>query len=183
MNEFGEARGSGGLSARIKGSLALNGLLVAVVFGAVLIGSEGRATAVVARPSNELAALEAAAGLEPTVENVQTLAKAYLEQGQSGMAQALLDRHASLDTAELSSTRARVALAQGRASEALQLSRLTLAQCEATACSPALVGKSLRQVEVLETMLSAGVEDPRQDPEAAQIALQRSGREVRLAHN
>jgi hypothetical protein len=166
-----------------KATIALNGVLVAVVFGAVLIGSEGRATALVAEPSTELAALEAAAGREPTAENVQTLAKAYLDHGQSGMAQALLDRNPSLDTPELSSTRARVALAQGHASEALQLSRLTLAQCEIAECSPGLVGKSLRQVEVLETMLGAGLEDPRLDPEATHKALQRSGREVRLAHN
>lgn len=164
-----------------KAGLVLNGLLVVGIAAAVLVGSEGRATAVVPSPSAELTALEAQAATNPTEENLAALTKAYLDCGQPGLAQSVLDRHADKKSPELTHSRARVAIAQGNASEALGLSKLTLAQCEERECSSWLVGKTLHQVEFLEAVLDAGIDDLAANPNKTSTAMSRANREVRLA--
>ena len=168
-----------------RAGIVLNGLLIVGAIGAAVLGSEGRATAILQQPPAELAQLEATVATAPTPENLQLLSKTYLDHGQSGLAQALLDRHAKVQTPELTNARARVALAQGRASEALALSRLSLAECDqpGVRCAPWVMGKSLRQVAYLEAILEAGIDDPQQDPYRTSSALLHSTREVRLAHN
>lgn len=169
-----------------KAGLVLNGFLVVGIAAAVLIGSEGRATAVVPGPTAELANLESAAAKDPSAENLGNLTKAYLDAGQPGLAQSVLDRHAGISNPELTHARARVAIAQGNATEALALSRLTLAQCEEqteAACSSYLIGKSLHQVEFLEAVLEAGIDDLAANPQKTTTAMQRANREVKLAHN
>ncbi len=166
-----------------KAGLVLNGLLVVGIAAAVLIGSEGRATAVVPTANPTLAALETETAKAPTAANLAALSKAYLDCGQPGLAQSVLDRHSALKTPDLSHSRARVAIAQGNASEALTLSKLTLAQCEENeaACSSWLVAKSLHQVEFLEAVLDAGIDDLAANPNKTSTAMFRSSREVRLA--
>ncbi len=163
-----------------KAGLVLNGLLVVGIAAAVLIGSEGRATAVVA-PNPALAALETEAATAPTEANLAALTKAYLDCGQPGLAQSVLDRHADKKAPELTHSRARVAIAQGNASEALLLSKLTLAQCEERECSSWLVGKSLHQVEFLEAVLDAGIDDLAANPNKTSTAMLKTSREVKLA--
>ena len=166
-----------------KAGLILNGLLVVGIAAAVLIGSEGRATALVPVANPALAALEAETAKAPTETNLAALSKAYLDCGQPGMAQSVLDRHADIETAELTHSRARVAIAQGNASEALTLSRLTLAQCDEdeAVCSSWLIAKSLHQVEFLEAVLEAGIDDLSANPNRTSTAMLRSSREVKLA--
>lgn len=162
----------------------LHGVLVATVGAVLVAGSEGEAAQLVSS-SDSLARLEADVAQAPTSDSLVSLVGAYLERNQPGLAQAALDKNASLDDARLTHERSRVALAQGDVEGSLRLAHLTLATCDARPsedpCAAWLVVKSVRQVTLLEAMRSAGVQDPAEDPALARTALARTGASVRLA--
>ncbi|HTJ81817.1 MAG TPA: hypothetical protein VL400_08825 [Polyangiaceae bacterium] len=157
----------------------VHGVVATLAGTLLLVGSESEATPVVSAPSG-IAALEADVAHAPTTESLASLTSAYLERNQPGLAQALLDAHPELDSAELTHQRARVALAEGEVDRALSLSRLSLAMCE-DHCPAGLTAKALRQISTLEAMERAGIRDPSDDPAATRAALAQSNREVRLA--
>lgn len=164
----------------------LHGALLACVVSALMIGSEGKAASIVQKTDPELARLEKAAAQSPTPSTVGDLATAYLQNNQPGLAQGLLDQHAALSSPELLHVRSRVALAQGQVDEALQLSRLTLATCdtasaqEGAACPSWLYARTVRQVDYLQALSSAGINDPAKAPAESNAIVERSHREVRL---
>ncbi len=158
----------------------LNGVLLSGVLTILLVGSEGTAAPVVEVRSDDLNALEAEVATAPTAANVAELGAWYLDHGQPGLAQSLLDSHETVRAPEVSHLRSRVALAQGQVDEALRHAEVTVLECDDSPCSPALIGRALRQVEFLGAMNAAGIVDPRKDPVQTQVALVRSTREVKL---
>jgi hypothetical protein len=166
-----------------KAGFLLNGVALTGVLTMLLIGSEGRPTAVVQAADDELTAMENVAAREPTAASIGALASEYLDRREPGLAQALLDRHPQLDGAELAFARSRTALGRGDLAEAERLTELTLAICDvsATACTAKLFGRTLHQASYLRALSDAGIADPAINPEAAAALVERSGRLVRLA--
>jgi len=158
----------------------LHGALLAGVVSALLIGSEGKAAPVVAKTDAGTAKLEQVVARAPTAASVAELAGAYLAQNQPGLAQGLLDHHADLSSPELLHVRSRVALAQGQVDESLQLSRLTLATCEAESCPSWVYARTVRQIDYLQALSNAGINDPAQAPAESNAIVDRTSREVRL---
>jgi len=160
--------------------LVLNGVLLSGVLTVMLVGSEGAAAPVVQNRDQGLSALEADVATEPNAENLSALASTYLDHQQPGLAQAVLDQNAAIDAAAVTHVRSRVALAHGRVSEALYLSELTVKKCDLDGCAPKTVARALRQAELLRAMSEAGISDPSLDPVGTDLAVARSGRQVRL---
>jgi len=170
-----------------KVGFVLNGVLLAGVLTVLFLGSEGVAAPLldvesVNQNSSDLALLESSVAADPQPANVAALASRYLDHGQPGLAQGALDQFQGSDDAQLTHVRSRVAFAQGHTVDALALSRESVASCEATAsrCPNWVLARALRQTEILEAMLAAGIEDPALDPARTQAAVDSAMREVRL---
>jgi len=182
----------------------LNGVLVSGVVSVLFLGAEGVASPVLDAPlggdssKSDLSALESSVAIQPEARNVTELATAYLDRQQPGLAQAALDRlpESAPDSAAATSAdsaaeasllyvRSRVALAQGRGSDALAFSRTALSACErpGAACQGGLYAKTLHQIAWLEAMTDAGVQDPAAEPDRARNAMEGAVREVRLVAN
>jgi len=159
--------------------MVVHGVLATLAATILVVGSESEATPIVASPQG-VASLEADVAKAPTAEALSNLTGAYLERGQPGLAQAVLDAHPEVDSPELSHERARVALAQGEVAHALSLSKLSLSMC-GEHCTASFTAKALRQIATLEAMEKAGIQDPKDDPIATRAALAAGNREVRLA--
>lgn len=127
----------------------LNGFAAVAIVGVAFFGAQGRTSAVVSSDP-ELAALERNASERPSA--LPALAAAYLERGQPGLAQAVLDRaDASGADAELLHLRGRVAIARGELDEAEHLQELTLATCaQSLACPSWLEARAERQLGMLK---------------------------------
>lgn len=167
-----------------KVSLILNGVVLTGVLTLLLVDAGAAPAPVLSAPDSRLGELEAAAVETATPTTIGSLAAAYLDRQQPGLAQAVLDRHPELAGAELSLARSRVALARGDVDEAREQTALALASCDAPAaspCSASLVGRALQQGSYLASLESAGVIDPVAHPVAARAALAESRREVVLS--
>lgn len=163
-----------------------NSLLLVGIVSAVVLGSGGIASPVIAAEQDaDLQALETAVAQSPSPASVASLASGYLDRHQPGLAQAVLDQHPGEDSAELGLVRARTAFDQGRTEDARSLASSALYACEAAppqhACNHATYSKLVRQNAILDAMSEAGVEDAAANPERARAALATVVREVRLA--
>lgn len=163
-----------------------NSVLLVGIVGAVVLGTGGIASPVIAAERDaDLQALETALTQSPSPTTVANLASGYLDRKQPGLAQAVLDQHASQDSPELGLVRARAAFDQGRTEEARSLASSALYACEAApphlACMHSTYSKLVRQTAILDAMSDAGVEDAAANPEGARAALATVVREVRLA--
>jgi hypothetical protein len=138
------------------GALAwlLNGSVAVAVIGVAFFGAQGRTSAVVSSDP-ELVSLERRASEQ--VSALPALAAAYLERGQPGLAQSVLDRaDANSADPELIHLRGRVAIARGEHEEAEHLQELTLATCaESLACPSWLEARAGRQLDMLKTARSS----------------------------
>jgi hypothetical protein len=82
---------------------------------------------------------------------------------------------------------ARALLDQGRSADALAAERRVLARCaesdadppsEAQACSTYLIASATRRAEILEQLVTLGVEDANAHPEASSLAYHNATRQV-----
>ncbi len=165
-------------------ALAANGVfLVGAVF-VLGFGFKEEAAPLLTEPLGaQTRTLEAEVAHTPSAAALSTLATAYLDRHQPGLALSVLERYPSVESPELSEVRARALVAQGEGQKALNVLRgLSNACADGTAgtCPNWLLAKTLRQQAFLEELLGAGIEDVARDPEATRQAYERSDRQVRL---
>ncbi|MGK4008587.1 hypothetical protein WMF31_38620 [Sorangium sp. So ce1036] len=164
----------------------VNGMVLAGIALTVGVGPSLRASRLLppraAAGHEDLAALEARYAADPTPANVTTLAAAYLEHGQPGLASSALDAapHEVRALPEAAHLSARALFRRGRAREALAAAEQASAACSSGACPAWLAAKTARQRALLEQIVAAGVEDPQADPAAVLAAYERGASEVRL---
>ena len=175
------------------GLLFTNGILLAGIFAVLTIGpgTHGKrllpadaAPTSAAETPVDLAALESAAALAPTVDSVVALASAYVDRGQPGLASAVIDkapRAIQLDP-RVADVSARALFHRGRARQALATVEDALDACDADAvvCRSWQVAKARRPAAFLQEVVAAGIEDPMTDPAAVRAAYERSTQKVGL---
>ena len=127
---------------------------------------------------------KAAASPADTVHLLE-LAQSYLDAHQSGYAQARIegapDSVRKLPAVE--HIYARALLDQGRSADALAAERRVLAACDACEsadppCSTYLIASATRRSDILEQLVSLGIEDANAHPEASSLAYHNATRQV-----
>lgn len=164
-------------------AIAANGVfLVGAVF-VLGFGFKEEAAPILSEPlAAETQSLEAEAAHTPSAATLKSLASAYLDRHQSGLALSVLERYPDVSSPELSEIRARALVAQGEGQKALNVLRGLSNACEdgTAACPNWLLAKTLRQQAFLEELVGAGIDDVASDPAATRQAYERSDRQVRL---
>lgn len=129
-----------------------------------------------------LSSLEERAALAPSVETVTTLASAYVDRGQPGLACAVIERsdrsiQSNLAVADI---HARALFHRGQPRQALAVVEDALAACESneTSCRNWQTSKAQGQAAFLHEVVVAGIEDPMTDPAALRAAYERSTKKV-----
>lgn len=164
---------------------------VLVAIGAIwFAGSTQREKRVVGETQTDrVGLLEERVAADPSdATRVRELAQAYLDARAPGMAVASLER-APLSVRtdpSVDHLYARALLDQGRSADALAAERRVLAQCtpadatsEAPAtCSTYLIASATRRAEILEQLVTLGVEDANAHPEASSLAYHNATRQV-----
>jgi hypothetical protein len=167
---------------------------VTVLFGMsalwVMSGTQ-RPASVLTSPSTErLRALETRVASHPEdAATTRTLAQAYLDARQSGLALVLLEAAPSAvrDDVRARHVLARALLEQGRNDKALDVESGVVASCRppwggvAPGCDPVLFASAVRRASILQEMLTLGVKDAVAHPEASLIAYQNATREARVS--
>ncbi|MDI1443113.1 hypothetical protein [Polyangium sp. 6x1] len=173
------------------GLLFTNGIFLAGILAVLTIGPGTQSKRLLpadATPATEtpvdMAALESAASLSPTVDSIVALASAYVDRGQPGLASAVIEkapRAIQLDP-RVADVAARALFHRGRARQALAAVEDALDACDAdaVACRSWQVAKARRQAAFLQEVVAAGVEDPMADPAAVRAAYERSTQKVGL---
>ncbi len=139
--------------------------------------------------TERVASLENEAARAPTdAARVRELAQGYLDARAPGMALASIERapdgvrHAP----SMEHLYARALLEQGRAADALVAERRVLTRCTETVpggptCSTYLIASATRRAEILERLVSLGVEDANAHPEASNFAYHNATRQVSVS--
>ena len=170
---------------------------VLVAIGAIwFAGSTQREKRVVGdSQSDRVALLEEQVAASPSdVARVRELAQAYLDARAPGMALASIEHAPAAVRAEptVDHLYARALLDQGRSADALAAERRVLARCdvaetaanaaeprsEVTVCSTYLIASATRRAEILEQLVTLGVEDANAHPEASSLAYHNATRQV-----
>jgi hypothetical protein len=162
---------------------------ILVAIGAIwFAGSTQREKRVVGDTTHtdRVALLEEQAAASPAdAARVRELAQAYLDARAPGMALASIERAPDAVRREPSVEHlyARALLDQGRSADALAAERHVLAYCaapsvEVPACSPYLIASATRRAEILEQLVTLGVEDANAHPEASSLAYHNATRQV-----
>ena len=170
--------------------MGLKGWNVAVLLAIGVIwfaGSTQREKRVVGDThTDRVALLEEQVAAAPTdVARVRELAQAYLDARAPGMALASIEHAPAAIRAEptVEHLYARALLDQGRSADALAAERRVLALCadpssEVPACSTYLIASATRRAEILEQLVTLGVEDANAHPEASSLAYHNATRQV-----
>ncbi len=116
---------------------------------------------------------------------LKDLVQAYLDAKAYGVAQGRIE-HAPESVRKDPSVEhlyARALLDQGRAADALAAERRVLNYCadpsvEVPACSTYLIASATRRAEILEQLVTLGVEDANAHPEASSLAYHNATRQV-----
>ena len=167
-------------------------IAILVAIGAIwFAGSTQREKRVVGdSQSDRVALLEEQVAASPNdVARVRELAQAYLDARAPGMALASIEHAPAAVRAEptVDHLYARALLDQGRSADALAAERRVLARCaesdttapsEAPACSTYLIASATRRAEILEQLVTLGVEDANAHPEASSLAYHNATRQV-----
>ncbi len=165
---------------------------ILVAIGAIwFAGSTQREKRVVGdSQSDRVALLEEQVAASPSdVARVRELAQAYLDARAPGMALASIEHAPAAVRAEptVDHLYARALLDQGRSNDALAAERRVLAHCEARAdstsetvppCSTYLIASATRRADILEQLVTLGVEDANAHPEASSLAYHNATRQV-----
>ena len=119
------------------------------------------------------------------VARVRELAQAYLDARAPGMALASIEHAPAAIRVEptVEHLYARALLDQGRSADALAAERRVLSRCadpssEVPACSTYLIASATRRAEILEQLVTLGVEDANAHPEASSLAYHNATRQV-----
>jgi hypothetical protein len=174
--------------------MGLKGWNVAVLLAIGVIwfaGSTQREKRVVGDTHTDRVALleEQVAATPNDVVRIRELAQAYLDARAPGMALASIEHASAAVRAEptVEHLYARALLDQGRSADALAAERRVLARCaesaadpssEAPACSTYLIASATRRAEILEQLVTLGVEDANAHPEASSLAYHNATRQV-----
>lgn len=170
--------------------MSLKGWNVAILvaIGAIwFAGSTQREKRVVGDSHTDRVALleEQAAAAPSDPARVRELAQAYLDARAPGMALASIERapQAVRIDPTVEHLYARALLDQGRSADALAAERRVLAACsdssaEVPACSTYLIASATRRAEILEQLVTLGVEDANAHPEASSLAYHNATRQV-----
>lgn len=170
--------------------MGLKGWNVAVLLAIGVIwfaGSTQREKRVVGDShTNRVALLKEQVAASPNdVARVRELAQAYLDARAPGMALASIEHATAAVRAEptVEHLYARALLDQGRSADALAAERRVLSVCadqssEVPACSTYLIASATRRAEILEQLVTLGVEDANAHPEASSLAYHNATRQV-----
>ena len=170
--------------------MGLKGWNVAVLLAIGVIwfaGSTQREKRVVGDSHTDRVALleEQVAASPNDVARVRELAQAYLDARAPGMALASIEHATAAVRAEptVEHLYARALLDQGRSADALVAERRVLSRCadpssEVPACSTYLIASATRRADILEQLVSLGVEDANAHPEASSLAYHNATRQV-----
>ncbi|MDB4938526.1 MAG: hypothetical protein JWP87_5498 [Labilithrix sp.] len=166
---------------------------VLVAIGAIwFAGSTQREKRVVGDSHTDRVALleEQVAASPNDVARVRELAQAYLDARAPGMALASIE-HAPIAVRTEPTVEhlyARALLDQGRSADALAAERRVLMACsnppipppesEGPICSSYLIASATRRAEILEQLVTLGVEDANAHPEASSLAYHNATRQV-----
>ena len=159
---------------------------VLVAIGAIwFAGSTQRERRVVGDShTDRMALLEEQVAANPNDSvRVRELGQAYLDARAPGVALASIERAPAAVRAEptVEHLYARALLDQGRSADALAAERRVLAHCadalNAT-CSTYLIASATRRAEILEQLVTLGVEDANAHPEASSLAYHNATRQV-----
>ena len=164
---------------------------ILVAIGAIwFAGSTQREKRVVGDTTHtdRVALLEEQAAASPgDSARIRELAQAYLDARAPGMALASIERapEAVRKAPTVEHLYARALLEQGRSADALAAERRVLSYCadpgrgvEAPACSTFLIASATRRAEILEQLVTLGVEDANAHPEASSLAYHNATRQV-----
>lgn len=163
-------------------------IAILVAIGAIwFAGSTQREKRVVGDThTDRVALLEEQAAANPSdPARVRELAQAYLDARAPGMALAAIERAPRSVRVDptVDHLYARALLDQGRSADALAAERRVLATCsdpsaEVAACSTYLIASATRRAEILEQLVTLGVEDANAHPEASSLAYHNATRQV-----
>jgi hypothetical protein len=163
-------------------------IAVLVAIGAIwFAGSTQREKRVVGDVHTDRVALleEQVAANPADAARVRELAQSYLDARAPGLALASIERAPQSVRSEptVEHLYARALLDQGRSADALAAERRVLAQCadpavEVPACSTYLIASATRRAQILEQLVSLGVEDANAHPEASSLAYHNATRQV-----
>ena len=163
---------------------------VLVAIGAIwFAGSTQREKRVVGDTHTDRVALleEQAAANPADAARVRELAQSYLDARAPGMALASIEHAPEAVRKEptVEHLYARALLDQGRSADALAAERRVLALCyapdpavDAPACSTYLIASATRRADILEQLVTLGVEDANAHPEASSLAYHNATRQV-----
>lgn len=162
--------------------IGINVAAATVVGLAALVGTKGDAFSILRPGAKDLQEQERAVAVDPTPTHIAALASSYLEAKQPGLAVALMESHASVQTPELSLLRGRAYYANGRATRALEVADQLTATCASGSmvCPPWVAATGLADQAYFSELVSAGVEDAAANPAEAQAAFTRSRHEIHL---
>jgi hypothetical protein len=166
---------------------------IAVMIGVatlwVLSGAQ-HAGLVLSGRADSIRTLEAAVAAHPdNVEGTRTLAQAYLDARQPGLARVLLDAAPGgiQSNLRIQHVLARTLLDEGRSDLALDVEAGVVAACRpgdgdglASSCDPVLFASAVRRAGVLREMVAMGVTDALAHPEASLVAYENATREARV---
>ncbi len=121
---------------------------------------------------------------------LRTLAQAYLDARQPGLAVVLVESAPSTLRANVvvRHVYARALLDEGRNEEALAVEGEVVAACRPLTdghrvpadCDPVLLASAMRRTDILRELWSFGVEDAQAQPEASLVAYRNATREARI---
>ena len=165
---------------------------ILVAIGAIwFAGSTQREKRVVGDShTDRVAVLEEQVAASPSdISRVRELAQAYLDARAPGMALASIEHAPPAVRAEptVEHLYARALLDQGRSADALAAERRVLTACsappvglssDAPTCSSYLIASATRRADILEQLVTLGVEDANAHPEASSLAYHNATRQV-----
>jgi hypothetical protein len=172
------------------GALAY-GVTVMIGVGALwgLSGTQ-RAGSVLPVKTDSIRSLEADLAAQPDNPSMtRTLAQAYLDARQPGLARVLLESAPGRARADVRTRHilARTLLDQGRTDLALDVEVGVVADCQpsvsdgfAPGCDPVLFASAVRRASIMREMIALGVTDVLAHPEASLVAYENATREARV---
>jgi len=171
------------------GLLLTNGIVLAGIAWALAIGPGTHSKSLLSPTSAKdapgsaaMAELEARAAHHPSVDSITALASAYVDQGQPGLASAVIEKapRAIQVDPRVADVHARALFHRGHARQALATLEDALEACETNhgSCRSWQIAKADRQAAFLHAVVAAGIEDPMTDPAGVRAAYERASLEA-----
>jgi hypothetical protein len=159
------------------------GVLVAVGGLWLASGTQREKPVLGAEHTGPIASLEAEVAVSPQdAAKVSKLAQAYLDARSPGLALAVIERspEAVRKQPSVDHIYARALIDQGRAVDALAVEKRVLERCAADGCNAWLVASATRRADILQQLVTLGIEDAQAHPEASAVAYHNATRQATL---